>query len=62
MILRMTQITILKPSLNDFNTLIKFSPVLYQKGLKKVMIQTLDEPDETFSALSITGKTPRLKT
>ena len=47
---------------NDFNTPIKFSSALHQKALKKVMIQTLDEPHETSIALGITGKTPRLKT
>ena len=46
----------------SFNTPIEFSSVLHQRALKKVMIQTLDEPDETFTALGITGKTPRLKT
>ena len=47
---------------NDFNTPIKISSVIHQRALKKVMIQTLHEPHETFSALGITGKTPCLKT
>ena len=39
---------------NDFNAPIKFSSALYQRALKKVMIQTLDEPHETGIALGIT--------
>ena len=46
---------------NDFNTPIKISSVIHQRALKKGMIQTLDEPHETFSALGITGKTPLLR-